>query len=181
MTTGLPHIPTLETGRLVLRGPRMEDMLAWAAFFASDRARFVRGEDTTLRAAWRGLAHDAGMWMLRGYGSFIFALKDSPDRPLGMTGPWHPLDWPEPELGWTVWTEEAEGKGYVREAATEARRFAYEDLGWQTAVSYIDPENARSIALAERLGCTLDPEAPQPDFDGHKVLVYRHPAPEALQ
>lgn len=181
MTTALPHIPTLETERLVLRGPRMGDVAAWADFVASDRSRFVRGDDTSLRTSWRGFAHVAGMWMLRGYGTFVFALKDTPDQALGMTGPWHPLDWPEQELGWTVWSAEAEGKGYAQEAAREGRRFAYEDLGWQTAVSYIDPENARSIALAERLGCTLDPEAETPDFDGEAVLVYRHPAPEALQ
>lgn len=181
MTTALPHIPTLETGRLVLRAPRMADLSAWAEFLASDRAQFVRGDDTSLKTAWRAFAHVAGMWMLRGYGSFVFAQKDSPDRPLGMTGPWYPVDWPEPELGWTVWTGEAEGRGYAQEAAAEARRFAYEDLGWPTAVSYIDPANTRSIALAERLGCKLDREAAQPDFDGHEVLVYRHPAPEALQ
>ncbi len=181
MTTTLPHIPMLQTERLVLRAPQMDDLPAWAAFVASDRSRFVRGDDTSERTAWRGLAHVAGMWMLRGYGSFVYALKETPDQPLGMTGPWHPVDWPEREIGWTVWTAEAEGKGYAAEAATEARRHAYEDLGWPTAVSYIDPANARSIALAERLGCTLDPDAAQPDFDGTEVLVYRHPAPEALQ
>jgi len=180
MTTTLPHIPTLETRRLILRGPRMGDVETWADFFRSERSQYVRGDDTSLRTSWRGFAHMAGMWMLRGYGTFVFALKDSPDQPLGMTGPWHPMDWPEKELGWTVWTAEAEGKGYAHEAATEARRYAYQDLGWQTAVSYIDPANDRSIALAERMGCVLDPAAEQPDFDGKKVLVYRHPAPEVL-
>ncbi|MBD3679661.1 MAG: GNAT family N-acetyltransferase [Rhodobacteraceae bacterium] len=159
----------------------MEDLSAWAAFVASDRSRFVRGDDTRLNMAWRGFAHVAGMWMLRGFGSFVFAPKDRPNEPVGMTGPWYPVTWPEPELGWSVWTEDAEGKGYAQEAAREARRFAYEDLGWNTAVSFIDPENDRSIALAERLGCTRDDAAATPDFDGKPVLTYRHPAPEALQ
>jgi RimJ/RimL family protein N-acetyltransferase len=181
VTTALPHIPTLETERLVLRAPRMGDFEALAEFVRSDRSRFVRGDDISLKTSWRGFAHVAGMWMLRGYGTFVFALKETPDQPLGMTGPWHPIDWPEAELGWTVWSEAAEGKGYAHEAAREGRRYAYDDLGWKTAVSYINPENARSIALAERLGCLLDADAEQPDFDGEQVLVYRHPAPEVLQ
>ena len=40
-------------------------------------------------------------------------------------------------------------------------------------VSYIDPGNARSIALAERLGARPDPDAPRADPDD---LVYRHTA-----
>ena len=182
MTTPLPHIPTLETERLILRAPRMGDAMVWDDFMNSQRAAFIGGPSAGLHVSWRAFAHVDGQWLLRGYGSFIFATKTDPDTPLGMTGPWHPLNWPEREIGWTVWSEAAEGKGYAFEAATRARRYAYDDLGWPTAVSYIDPDNARSIALAERLGCVLDPaaEAPVTDKDD-TTLVYRHPAPEALQ
>lgn len=179
MTAPLP-IPTLETARLILRGPVMGDAQPWVDFVETDRAEFVGGPNLGLAKGWRGFAHVAGMWMLRGYGSFIFALKSDPDRPLGMTGPWHPLDWPEKELGWTIWSAAAEGKGYAVEAATAARRFAYDRLGWTTAVSYIDARNTRSIALAERLGCTLDPQAEAPATEADRMtLVYRHPTPEA--
>ena len=42
--TGLTvHIPVLETDRLRLRAPRLEDFEHWAAFFASERSRFERG------------------------------------------------------------------------------------------------------------------------------------------
>lgn len=182
MTTALPHIPTLETERLILRGPRMEDVPHWLAFAATERAAFIGGPRIAdPGTAWRAFAHVAGMWMLRGYGSFVFELKADPGTPVGMTGPWHPLDWPERELGWTIWSADLEGTGLAFEAAQEARRFAYADLGWLTAVSYIDSRNARSIALAERMGCTLDPDAKSPDADeGEVILVYRHPAPEAL-
>jgi RimJ/RimL family protein N-acetyltransferase len=95
-----------------------------------------------------------------------------------MAGPWYPADWSEPELGWTLWSAAHEGKGYAHEAAVAARAHAYSVLGWTTAVSYIDPDNARSIALAERLGATLDPDAAH---HNPADLVYRHPAPEALQ
>ncbi len=181
MSTPLPHIPTLETERLILRAPRMGDALAWDDFMTSQRSEFVGGPNAGLHVSWRAFAHVAGQWMLRGYGSFIFATKDDPDTPLGLTGPWHPLNWPERELGWTVWSEAGEGKGYAFEAATRARRYAYEDLGWDTAVSYVDDRNTRSIALAERMGCVLDPQAQAPVTDKDEtVLVFRHPAPEAV-
>ena len=58
-----------------------------------------------------------------------------------------------------------------------ARAHAYGALGWTTAVSYIDPQNARSIRVAERMGAKLDPDAVPMDPGD---LVYRHPAPEDL-
>jgi RimJ/RimL family protein N-acetyltransferase len=119
------------------------------------------------------------MWVLRGYGSFVFTLKGD-DTPLGMAGPWFPEGWPEHEIGWTVWSQGAEGKGYAFEAAQAARGFAYEVLGWDGAVSYIDAPNARSIALAERLGALRDDAATPPETSGDHcpVLVYRHPGPD---
>lgn len=170
--------PVLTTDRLTLRGPQMTDWEAWRAFALDERSRFVRPAEMTEGIAWRAFAHVAGMWALRGFGSFVFCEKGS-DTALGMAGPWYPMDWPEPEIGWTVWNARAEGKGYAFEAALAARDWARDALGWTRPVSYIDRDNARSVALAERLGCTLDPEAAQPHPD-KPCLVYRHPmTPEA--
>jgi RimJ/RimL family protein N-acetyltransferase len=94
-----------------------------------------------------------------------------------MTGPWFPEGWPEHELGWSVWNPAVEGKGFAFEAAKAARDFAWTELGWAGAVSYIDPGNDRSIALARRMGAVLDEDAASPG-DG-EALVFRHPAPEA--
>ena len=178
MTAYLANTPVLETERLTLRAPRLEDFEPWFAFARSPRAEHIGGFDT-LATAWRGFAHFAGQWALRGYGSFIFCHKGS-DAPLGVTGPWHPAESPEKELGWSVWVDAAEGKGLTFEAAIAARAYAYESLGWTTAVSYIARTNHRSIALAERMGARPDPRAALPEgYDD--TVVYRHPAPEALQ
>ena len=61
-------IPVLETERLVLREPRADDMPAFAAFAASDRARFVGGANPAPYAAWDGLRGMLGHWLLRGFG-----------------------------------------------------------------------------------------------------------------
>lgn len=180
MTPRLADTPVLETERLMLRAPAMGDWERWMAFTQDRRSGFIRGGAEMDEAkAWRAFCHVVGMWALRGYGSFVFSRRGS-DAALGLTGPWHPMDWPERELGWTVWQAAAEGKGFAFEAAARARDFAFRELGWDTAVSYIEPGNARSIRLAERLGATIDPDAAVPHPD-EPTLVYRHPKPKGLR
>ncbi len=173
----LAGISSIETERLVLRAPQGADWEAWRAFAVSNRARFIGGAmDNGM--AWRAFGHAIGHWALRGYGSFIFTLKGS-DQAIGMVGPWHPFDWPEPEIGWTIWRSEYEGRGLAYEAALAARQHAYDTLGWDTAVSYIHPDNHRSIALAKRLGAHLDEDAAWPKDE--PCETYRHPSPDAVR
>jgi len=173
----LENTPVLETERLILRAPENGDVDAMLPFIESDRSRYIRSEDVSPVFVWKVIAQTFGMWVYRGYGPFVLVEKAT-GKPVGDVGPWHPTHWPEAEIGWSIWDEAAEGKGYAYEAALATRDYAYRTLGWTTAVSYIDPENARSIALAQRLGATLDADADRVDPED---LVYRHPAPEALQ
>lgn len=176
MTTTFPAIPTLTTDRLVLRAPSINDFGAECAFYSSDRAEFVGGQAGP-EQVWRMIASFLGHWSIRGFG--FWGIEDrNTGAYLGRAGLWFPHGWPEPEIGWTL-METAEGKGIAYEAACAARDHAYETLGWTTAISLIAPENARSIALAERMGATLDYEWDHERFG--RTLVYRHPAPEVLQ
>ncbi len=172
----LSNTPILETERLILRAPSAVDWPVWHEFYMSDRAQYVGGGTGIAPGqSWRAFGHVIGHWVMRGYGMFVFADKAT-GQTLGGAGPWFPEGWAEQEIGWTVWAPEAEGKGMAAEAATAALRYAFDDLGWDTAVSYIVPENARSIALAMRLGAQIDPDAPHPaTSDGAAVQVYRHP------
>ncbi len=170
----LSPTPVLETERLRLRAPQGDDWPHWRAFHTSERGAMVGGgTQQPAGQSWRAFGHVIGHWAMRGFGMFVVTRKDDP-TPIGLTGPWFPDGWPEPELGWTLWAPEAEGKGIAREAATAARIHAFQTLGWPTAVSYIRSDNARSIALAERLGATRDDRAPAPGAI-HDCLVYRHP------
>ena len=167
--------PALTTERLTLRMPASRDWEAFAAFMTSDRASMIGGP-LTRDLAWRGFGHSVGHWVLRGYGMFFITLRGS-DTAIGMTGLWFPEGWPEPELGWSMFSGDHEGKGLAFEAAEVARQYAFQKLGWKTMVSYIDPANLRSIALAERLGAVPQPDAPCPA--DRPCLVYRHSLPEA--
>lgn len=169
-------IPVITTERLVLRGPRAEDHAAYASFAASDRSRFVGGPYDEMDA-WKNLSAAAGQWVLRGYGRWILTEKGD-DTAIGIVGLHHPLEWPEPEIAWTVF-EAGEGKGYAAEAAQAARFYAYEVLGWTTAVSMIDPENTRSVSLGRKMGARPDGFFDHPTFG--RLHVWRHPGPNAAQ
>lgn len=166
---------SLETARLVLRRPDARDWEAAHHFFTSSRASGIGGPYTIGRA-WRHFAAEIGHWEIRGYGMWTVTRRGE-DRALGLIGPWFPADWPETEVGWMIWDDAVEGTGIAAEAARAAVDHAFGVLGWDTVVSYIDPDNTRSIRLAERLGAAHDPSAPQPPLDD-PVLVYRHPRPE---
>lgn len=169
-------IPTVETDRLRLRCPRLDDFGAWADFRGSDRAVHLGGPNTRTEA-FDKLAEIIGHWHLRGYGRWLVADKKT-DAPLGVVGCFYPDDWPEPEIAWSVFAA-AEGRGIAYEAALTARTYAYEKLGWTTAVSCTTPDNTRSQALALRLGATREQDFTT--VDGLALQVYRHPGPEAAQ
>lgn len=175
MTPHLAGTPTLETERLILRAPCGRDWLGWLRLATSDRANFIGGPYTR-DLAFRAWGHVIGQWVIRGFGSFVFERKDT-GQAIGHGGPWFPEGWPEKELGWTIWDAENEGQGYALEGAAAARDHAFGDLGWDTAVSYIDEGNDRSEALARKLGAVRDRNAPLPDKDWPPVMVYRHPNP----
>jgi RimJ/RimL family protein N-acetyltransferase len=166
--------PRIETERLVLRPHRMEDFPPIAAFFTTEAARFVGGP-LPLRRVWYGFAADVGCWDLLGFGCWAIE-EEATGAFAGQVSLNRPPFFPEAEIGWMLMPG-FEGRGYATEAARAARAWAYGTLGWTTAVSYVDRENHRSMAVARRLGCTEDPEAPAPDPED---LVFRHPAPEAL-
>ncbi|MEX0308904.1 MAG: GNAT family N-acetyltransferase [Tateyamaria sp.] len=166
-------IPTLETGRLILRGPQPEDYPDFKATFASYRSRFMGGPLNPYEA-WMLYAAEIGHWDIRGFGMWMIHDKDTDDT-YGMAGGWQPAGWPEREIAWIIWPDKA-GKGYALEA-THAVRAHYYANGWDGAVSYIDPMNLDSIRLAERLGAVKDKSAQT--IDGSDA-VYRHPSPDAL-
>ena len=168
-------IPTVTTERLTLRAPQLSDFDAYADFRGSDRAAFVGGPNTPAQA-WQQLCALIGQWQLRGYGRWMIADKDT-DEPLGVTGLHHPVEWPEAEVAWSLFAA-GEGRGIAYEAALAVRTYAYETLGWSTVISCVDSKNARSLALAKRLGCTRDGQFTHEVFG--IMDVWRHPSREAL-
>lgn len=168
-------IPTLETDRLTLRAPTAEDFDAYAEFRASERAVHVGGPYRR-HQAFDQLCAIVGHWHLRGYGRWLVADKFT-GAPLGIVGLFYPDDWPEPEIGWSVF-EAGEGRGIAYEAAVATRAYAYDTLGWVRVISCVAPDNARSVALAKRMGCTRESTFQHPELG--PLDIYRHLAPKDL-
>ena len=168
-------IPTLETERLILRAPQESDFAAENAFFETDASRFVGGPKKP-HQTWRYMAMMIGHWALRGYG--FWALEDKATGAyLGRVGLWFPHGWLESEVGWTLMPT-ATGHGYATEAALAARAHAYDILGWDTAISQINPDNMASKAVAQRLGATFEKTYDDPEYG--PIEVWRHPAPDLM-
>jgi RimJ/RimL family protein N-acetyltransferase len=142
----------IETERLLLRPTLAEDLDGWAELMADpESARFIGGS-VPRGAAWRGLACMAGSWALYGFGMFSM-IEKATGRWIGRTGPWQPEGWPGTEVGWGV-IKAVEGRGYAYEAAVASIDWAFDALGWDEVIHCIDPANAPSQRLAERLGST---------------------------
>ncbi len=168
----LTAAPRILTERLVLRGPEAGDFEAVAAFFADEARSWGFGGPQDRTEAWRWFASLIGHWALRGFGFWMVDTKVG--ETIGLVGLWEPEGWPEPELGWVMFAN-GEGKGYAFEAAIAARDHAYRHMGFATLSSNIFPGNARSVALAERMGAVKERE--YHNVSHGTEMVYRHPAP----
>ncbi|MBV7394971.1 GNAT family N-acetyltransferase [Mameliella sediminis] len=167
--------PTLHTPRLTLRPHVLADMEPFWEFYQSDRAAYISGPRDRGHF-WYGFTSEVGTWDLCGYGGWAVDLKGGGF--VGQVAIIQPPAYPELEIGWILF-DGHEGKGYAAEAVTAALHWAWENLSIDTLVSYIDPANTRSRALAERLGAVQDPAAALPQGDtAEDTLVYRH-SPDA--
>ncbi len=163
----MTEAPIITTARLRLRPHRMSDMDAFWDFYQSPRAGYVDAPKNRTHL-WYGFASEVGSWALLGQGGWAVETHD--EQLIGQVAISQPPHFPELELGWILF-DGFEGQGYAHEAAKAARDYAFVVLDAPTLVSYIDKNNARSIALAKRLGATLDPAAAVYD---PVDLVYRH-------
>ncbi|OWU85607.1 hypothetical protein ATO6_01360 [Oceanicola sp. 22II-s10i] len=162
-------IPVIETERLILRGQRAEDLPAYSAYFQTPRADWTGGQRNEVEAM-RTLMTMAGHWQIRGYGIWVIEHRDT-GKTAGWAGILHHLDWPEPELGWTVF-DGFEGQGIAYEAAHAARAVAATKLGVTAPISLIRPQNERSAALATRLEAVIETQI---DFHDAPIDIWRHP------
>lgn len=162
-------IPEIETDRLILRAPHLDDLPAMTEFFATERSHMVGGPKDAF-ACWGSLSNRLGHWALRGFGLWHLTEKSS-GAFVGWAGMIDVPGWAEPELGWTL-MEAAEGKGLAFEAAQAARAYAARNQGLNGVISYIAHANDRSRALAERLGATYESEG---ELLGKTAQIWRHP------
>jgi RimJ/RimL family protein N-acetyltransferase len=167
------EIPTIRTEGLILRAPKLDDFDALCAYYQDPRSAFNGGPREPLDVG-RMLMICVGQWHLRGHGLWHITLKDN-DTFIGFAGIFHPMDWPEPELGYGI-TAPFEGKGIAFEAAMAARTATASHCGLTNLPSFISPDNTRSQALAQRMAAVRETDITLRD---KTAQVYRHPKTEA--
>jgi len=165
-------IPVLETGRLTLRALTLADFPLVAEIATGPRSAGIGGP-MSREEAWSEFAQMNMTWLLRGHGYWAVT-ETAQGALLGFAGiGFEPGD-REPELGY-FFAAGAEGRGHASEAVARVRDWGFAEAGLPTLVSYVFTGNARSIALAERVGAVRDGEM---RHDGETLWVFRHPRPE---
>jgi RimJ/RimL family protein N-acetyltransferase len=168
-------VPRLDTPRLVLRAFTAADVEPYVRMMADpDVTRFLGdGQPLGRVDAWRQLAMLIGHWELRGFGLWAVEERTS-GRLIGRLGCHEPEGWPGFELGYAL-AREAWGRGLAREGAAAALAFARHDLGRDTIISLIRPENRGSIAVAKHFGARRTASV---EFYGAPTDVYTYPLSE---
>jgi len=162
----------LQTDRLLLRHWRDSDRLPFQPMNADPRvmeffpALLSPAESDALVD--RAQAH----FNRHGFGPFaVELLKDSTFTGfIGLSVPNFDAPFmPAVEIGWRL-AFNCWGRGLATEGARAVIRYAFEDLGLDSLVSFTVPENLRSRHVMEKLGMTHDPHD---DFD-HPSLPKGH-------
>ena len=167
----------IETPRLILRPPRLEDLDGWTEMAADEEnVRYIGGL-APRAVCWRQLTMMIGAWHVHGFAMFSVIEKAS-GRWLGRVGPWQPEGWPGTEVGWAI-MRDAWGKGYAVEAATASTDWAFDTLGWTDVIHSIAPPNTASQRVAQKLGSrNRGPGELPPPFDHDPVDIWGQTAAE---
>ena len=175
--------PRIETERLILRMPRADDLDGAVEQLTDPEVmRFVGG--AVLREAVPVVLQ---RWLLRwaenGFGPLAIERRED-GRFVGRVGllVWDTRTWTRSslldaaehgrvELGWGL-ARSAWGNGYAFEAAVAARDWMHE-RSFERLISLVNPENTRSVRLAQRLGATPGETVTVPS--GSPAVVWVHP------
>jgi len=161
------------TGRLVLRGWRDDDRDAWAAMNADPVVMRYFPDPLTREQADAMLDRMNAALEAQGWGLWALERLDTGEL-IGFTGlavPRYDLPFtPCVEVGWRL-ARSAWGRGLATEAAREALRVAFDEVGLPEVVAMTSVANTPSRAVMERLGMTRDPAD---DFE-HPGVPPGHP------
>jgi RimJ/RimL family protein N-acetyltransferase len=174
----------IETERLVLRQPRLEDAPAAAEMLGdAEVMRFLGGKTVPPEDVPAVVQKWVARWELNGVGPFVLERRED-GRFVGRAGvlvwdrrTWMHTSFPEagenaqPEIGWAL-ARAHWGYGYATEAARAVRNWARAERGFDRLVSLIAPDNLASKRVAERLGA--EPAETVRLFDSGDAVVWVH-------
>ena len=173
---------TLDTSRLLLRPPAVED--AEALLEIHQDPEVVASKLVTLTEplggvdqALRNIDRMARHWQTRGYGMWS-VVENASGQVIGCVGYHHPDGWPGIDLGW-IFHRSRWGNGFATEACRAAIEWAWQNTRIDHIISLIAPDNIQSIRIATKIGESFERADVDP-VHGEKVHVYgirRRPPP----
>ncbi len=171
----------LETERLVLRKPRLDDVDSVLEFVSDPEVmQWLGGPAGDRAAAMATIERWLTGWERNDIGHFAV---ERDGHVIGRAGflVWDEAMWqvssyagaakPVTELGWAI-ARAHWGHGYATEAARALRTWAYDDAGIEHLISLISPRNDRSMRVAEKLTATPGKTV---KIDGDPIVVWHHP------
>ena len=158
----------LETDRLVIRHLTTDDttfileLLNEPSFIQNIGDRKVRTEEDARKYLLNGPIES---YDKNGFGLFMVELKNT-SEPIGMCGLIKRDNLPDVDVGFAFlpkyWM-----KGYAYESASAVLKFAKESIGLKRILGIVNPENAASIHVLEKLGLKFESmvKMPQDSFE----------------
>ena len=165
--------PIIETERLILRGHTLADFPeVWENWRDPVTVRHVGGEPLSEEDSWTKMVRMIGHWHVMGFGYWLVREKAT-GRFLGEVGfadfrrTLNPHLDGAPEAGWVI-ASWGHGKGFAREAMDAAHAWREARFGPARTVCLINPDNAPSLKLADRMGYR---EYARTDYKGGPVIL----------
>jgi len=161
--------PVIETPRLALRRWTWADREAFHAMVSDpDVMRYIHDFQPLDDAQADQALRDTIEHYRIGYGDWAVLERPGGDI-MGECGLTDPQVTDDPEITW-LFHAKFWGKGYAHEAASAVLEYAYGPLALPRVIAHVQPGNARSTRLMEKLGMAL--RGPAVDRFGKAVMLY---------
>jgi RimJ/RimL family protein N-acetyltransferase len=166
-------VPTVTTARLTLRPLRENDIDAFHRILGEpDVLRyFPKSTPPTREQVGEVIAAQQRHWAERGYGWWAVIPRDS-DRFMGWCGLQYLPDTDEVEVACLLGPEHW-GRGYAIEGGAAALEYGFRELGVETIVAIVHPQNLRSRRAVETLGLAFTHEAVYFGMDARRYAIDR--------
>ncbi|QDK40505.1 GNAT family N-acetyltransferase [Bacteriovorax stolpii] len=168
------NIPVIETSHLILRGHHPDDFVALKEIWEDlEVVKHISGTPSTEQQSWMRLVNYLGHWSLMGFGYWGIEEK-STGKYIGEIGfadfkrEITPSITGIPEAGWIL-SSAVHGRGYGKEALKAILEWGDQNLSFNRTVCIINPENVRSISLAEKCGYQKVCET---TFNGRPTILF---------
>lgn len=161
----------LETGRCLVRETTVADVEEFYRIYSEPSiTEFMEPlyEDPEQERAY---ARDYIDKVYSFYGFGIWTVLEKQDgKVIGRAGICYREGFEEPEIGFII-AADRQGQGYATEVCRAILKYGHEELGFERILAFVQPQNAASLRVCEKLGMTSLGQAQLQGLE-HKILCH---------